>query len=61
MVVTIEFYAWNNTQDMWCMVLVYVYQWRRIAGGRVPKCPPVKNVGRQNGRFAPQILAARNG
>ena len=36
-------------------------QWRRIAGGRVPKCPPVKNAGRQNGRFAPQILAVRIG
>ena len=33
-------------------------QWRRIAGGRVPKCPPVKNTGRQNGRFAPQIFAS---
>ena len=30
-----------------------VGQWRRIAGGRVPKCPPVKNAGRQNGRFCP--------
>ena len=36
-------------------------QWRRIAGGRVPKCPPVKNAGGQNGRFAPQILAIRIG
>ena len=36
-------------------------QWRRIAGGRVPKCPPVKNAGGQNGRFAPQILAVRIG
>ena len=30
-------------------------QWRRIAGGRVPKCPPVKNAGRQNCRFAPRF------
>ena len=40
---------------------VFRLQWRRIAGGRVPKCPPVKNAGRQNGRFAPQIVAARIG